>query len=184
MPRISYLKACKCKCCVSLIPSKYPALHKDIFPDSDFAFISKWNLRGKNCVVCWCWADPPFDFHLKVFQCCKYLAYWPFSGIVQFTTGHSFYIPTQFCRTAIFSEGYPKYLALCLTSLVSEWVSAYLFFSNVARRFTLLYGTDRLVQISQLNCWQNSTPYWCKTSLCTNILYGPSLFDLSHTYFM
>ena len=28
-------------------------------------------------------------------------------------------------------------------------------------------GAVRLVLIAPLNCWQNSTPFWCKASFCT-----------------
>ena len=67
--------------------------------------------------------------------------------------------------TCIFSEGYRRYLALCLTSC--QFVSAFLFFVYVARRRTSSYSVARLVQIAPLNCWRNSTPFLCKASFCT-----------------
>ena len=67
--------------------------------------------------------------------------------------------------TCIFSEGYRRYLALCLTSC--QFVSAFLFFVYVARRRTSSYSVARLVQIAPLNCWRNSTPFLCKANFCT-----------------
>ena len=67
--------------------------------------------------------------------------------------------------TCIFSEGYRRYLALCLTSY--QFVSAFLFFVYIARLRTSSYGVARLVQISPLNCWRNATPFLCKASFCT-----------------
>ena len=38
---------------------------------------------------------------------------------------------------------------------------------NFARRRTSSKVGVRLLLIEPLNCWQNSTPFWCKTSFCT-----------------
>ena len=63
----------------------------------------------------------------------------------------------------VFSKGFGRYLALCLTLLVQ----AFLFFGNVARRRTSSYGVVRPVLIAPLHCWRNSTPFLCKASICT-----------------
>ena len=67
--------------------------------------------------------------------------------------------------TCIFSKGYRRYLALCLT--LCQFVSAFLYFVYVARCRTSLYRVARLVQIAPLNCWRNFTPFLCKASFCT-----------------
>ena len=61
----------------------------------------------------------------------------------------------------IFSEGYHRYLALCLTLLVRECLSIF------RRRHTSSYSVVRLVLIAPMNCWRNSTPFLCKASFCT-----------------
>ena len=66
-------------------------------------------------------------------------------------------------KLCVFSKGFGRYLALCLTLLVQ----ASLFFGNVARRRTSSYGVIRPVLIAPLHCWRNSTPFLCKASFCT-----------------
>ena len=50
---------------------------------------------------------------------------------------------------------------------MSRFVTVYVCMSvsDVARWRTLSYGAVRL--IAPLNCWQNSTPFWCKASFST-----------------
>ena len=38
---------------------------------------------------------------------------------------------------------------------------------HIVQRCIALYDTVRLFLIAPMNCWQNSTPFWCKASLCT-----------------
>ena len=49
-----------------------------------------------------------------------------------------------------------------------SWLSPNgIFNRSLMRRRTLSWGADKLVLIAPLNCWRNSTPFWCKASLCT-----------------
>ena len=40
------------------------------------------------------------------------------------------------------------------------------FLGDIAQRRTSSYVAVRLVLIAPLNCWRNSTPFWCKARLC------------------
>ena len=42
-----------------------------------------------------------------------------------------------------------------------------MYVTNFMRRRSSSYGAVTLVLITPLNCWLNSTPFWCKASLCT-----------------
>ena len=61
------------------------------------------------------------------------------------------------------------------------------FLGDVARRCSSSFSAVRLVLIAPLICWQNSTPFWCKASLCTikienfRTYHGQSLFNLSRS---
>ena len=58
------------------------------------------------------------------------------------------------------------------------------FLSGVAQHSSSFYSAVRLALTAPLNCWRNSTPFWCKASLCMikndNFrTYGPNLLGLS-----
>ena len=67
----------------------------------------------------------------------------------------------------IFSEGYRRYLALCLTSSVSHLVSAFLFFCDAERRRQTSYDVARLLLMAPIDPWRNSTPAFGAVAFCT-----------------
>ena len=71
----------------------------------------------------------------------------------------------------VFSEGYRRYLALCLTSSVSQSVSqsvsAFLFLGDVARRCQTSYDVARLRLMAAIDPWRNSTPHFGAVAFCT-----------------
>ena len=75
-----------------------------------------------------------------------------------------------------FSEGYRRYLALCLTSSVSQSVSqsvsAFLFLGDVARRRQTSYDVARLRLMAPMGRWRNSTPFFGAAALCTTKIDG------------
>ena len=51
---------------------------------------------------------------------------------------------------------------------------------DVARCHILSYGAVRL--IAPLNCWQNSTQFWCKASLCTIKIDNFRTYHIARAY--
>ena len=49
-------------------------------------------------------------------------------------------------------------------------------------RRTSSYGTVRLVLIAPLNCWRNSTQFWCKASLCTIKIENFRQYHMAQAY--
>ena len=66
-----------------------------------------------------------------------------------------------------FSEGYWRYLAQWLTSLVRTLVSAFLFLGDVARRRQMSYDVARLRLMAPMGLWRNSIPFFGAAALCT-----------------
>ena len=78
---------------------------------------------------------------------------------------------SQSVSLCVFSEGYRRYLALCLTlsvsQLVSPLVSAFLFLSDVARRRQTSCNVARLRLMPPMGLWRNSTPVFGAVAFCT-----------------
>ena len=90
------------------------------------------------------------------------------------TTDSPKFAPINFSEKTdhVFSEGYRRYLALCLTLSVSQSVSAFLFLVDMARRLQTSYDVARLCLMAPMGLWQNSTPFFGAAALCTTKIDG------------
>ena len=68
-------------------------------------------------------------------------------------------------ESPLFSEGYCRYLALCLTLSVSQLVSQCVFIFGQCRQ--TLCDIARLCLMSPMGLWRNSTPFSGAAAFCT-----------------
>ena len=76
---------------------------------------------------------------------------------------HLYFSGHNFSFSAKATSLFKPYVCLCLLPAPCLCNK---FLGNVTRRHTSSDVEFRLVLISSSSCWQNSTPFWCKSSLC------------------
>ena len=68
------------------------------------------------------------------------------------------------------------YVCICVCMCVCMCVA------NFWRCRVASYSAVRLVLITPLNCWRNSTPFWCKASLCTIKIDNFRTYHIARAY--
>ena len=68
----------------------------------------------------------------------------------------------KFCQALFLGSVLPPYVVLCVCACVINQ-----FFSNIVWHCTTSYDVAVWILMSPIDCWKNSTPFWCKISLCT-----------------